>query len=452
MRRSIHFRLLMAATLVLVAFLGLAGIAVERAYHSSSRQALREGLLASVYSLLAAAQEDERGGMRLPEVLPDPRFNRPDSGRVATVTALNGDYRWRSASALGRRLAWPSASLEPGRPVYGRLKDAEGHRYALIQFAIVWELDGGERRYLISVAEDMAGFDAEQSAFRRTLWLWLAGVALVLLLAQGVVLRWGLRPLRQVANALREVEAGRAERLDGDYPVELRGLTDNINSFIDQSTRRQTRYRHSLDDLAHSLKTPMAVLQGALERQDTGCEELRRTAAEQLARMQAIVGRQLQRAAASGGRVLAKPVAVRPVVERLIASLRKVYHQRRLEVALEVPETGAFRGDQTDLMEILGNLLDNAFKHARRQVRIRAYTKDGGLEVTVEDDGPGIPAEMREAVLQRGTRGDESVAGQGIGLATVREIVSAYNARLVLTDSPLGGTRIVIHWPPARTH
>jgi len=450
MRRSIHFRLLLAATLVLAAFLGLAGIAVEQAYHNSSRQALREGLLASVYSLLAAAQEDEAGGMRLPELLPDPRFNQPASGLLAVVEALNGEYRWRSASALGTSLEWPHISAEPGRPLYGEVPDADGRRHALIQFAIVWELDGGEWNYLISVAEDLAGFEAEQAAFRRTLWLWLAGVALLLLLAQGAVLRWGLRPLRQVAGALRDVEAGRAERLGGDYPAELQGLTENINSFIEQSARRQARYRNSLDDLAHSLKTPMAVLQGALDAQgDEDCVSLRQTAAEQMARMQAIVGRQLQRAAASGGRVLARPVEVRPVAERLIASLRKVYRDHELDIDLTLSKDAAFRGDPTDLMEILGNLLDNAFKHARHRLALSVRQEKGVLRLEIDDDGPGIPAEIRDEVLQRGMRGDESVAGQGIGFAAAEEIISAYGGRLDLDDSPLGGARVVVSFPMA---
>jgi len=192
------------------------------------------------------------------------------------------------------------------------------------------------------------------------------------------------------------------------------------------------------------------VVRGALE-ESTPPAALRAAVAEQVERMRQIVDYQLQRAATSGRTTLAKPVALRPTVQRLTVSLDKVYADRGIQCEIVIDDAVGFAGDQGDLMEALGNVLDNAYKWARGRVYVSASRDTAaGLVVKVEDDGPGVPAAQRTAVLQRGVRADEAVSGQGIGLAVVQDILRAYGGSLELeTSERLGGARVVMHLPDA---
>jgi len=314
--------------------------------------------------------------------------------------------------------------------------------YALA-FGVAWEDDAGtEALYTFTVAEDTAVFQAEIDSFRSTLWRWLGSMAVVLLLAQGFILRWGLRPLRTVSADLQQIEKGRTDRLDGHYPRELTGLTSSLNSLIEHSKVVQTRYRNSLDDLAHSLKTPLAILQSSCVDNNAASDASHALVSEQVERMDEIINHQLQRAAVSGRSTLAKPVPVNKVVERLRRSLDKVYREKQVAVELELDPSATFTGDEADLTEILGNLLENAYKYCRSKVRVSVRTDQhpDGIEISIEDDGPGIAPEQVDAVLQRGTRMDESVPGQGIGLSMANEIITVYGGQLAFAASPIGGT------------
>lgn len=286
----------------------------------------------------------------------------------------------------------------------------------------------------------------EIAGFRRTLWIWLSGATLVLLAVQGMVLRWGLSPLRQVAAALQRIESGDEDRLKGDYPPELRGLTRNLNALLDRTRASQERYRNSLADLAHSLKTPLAILRGAAA--EGRAEALRPAVDEQVGRMDEIVRHQLQRAAASGRSTLIRSVPVTPVVEKVLRAMDKVYRDKAVESRTELDGDARFFGDEADLLEILGNLLDNAYKYCRGRVLVAAGPAESegpgrpDLELRVEDDGPGIPGEQVSIVLQRGRRADQRKEGHGIGLSVVDEIVRLYEGRLSIGRSEMGGVSI----------
>jgi len=264
----------------------------------------------------------------------------------------------------------------------------------------------------------------------------------VLLIAQGVILRWGLRPLRTVTADLQQIEKGRADRLDGHYPRELTGLTSSLNSLIAHSKTVQTRYRNSLDDLAHSLKTPLAILQSSCVDNNDAADASHALVSEQVDRMDEIISHQLQRAAVSGRTTLAKPVPVGRVVERLVRSLDKVYRDKQVTVELELDPSATFTGDEADLTEILGNLLENAYKYCQSKVRVSVGTDEhpDDVEISIEDNGPGIALEQVDTVLQRGTRMDESIPGQGLGLSMANEIITVYGGQLTFAASPLGGT------------
>ena len=444
---SLHSRLLLAASLVLAGFLGATGLALDKAFRVSAEAALQDRLQSHVYALLAAADEDIEGHMIPAEELPEPRFSKPDSGLYAIISNHAGESLWHSSSLTGRNFDL-NEQQKPGERSFNRLTRSGMQLYALA-FGVAWEdYAGTESLYTFTVAEETTVFQAEIDSFRSTLWRWLGGMALVLLFAQGIILRWGLRPLRTVTNDLQQIEQGRSDRLDGHYPKELTGLTSSLNSLIEHSKAVQIRYRNSLDDLAHSLKTPLAILQSSDPNDSNDPADSHSMVREQVERMDEIISHQLQRAAVSGRTTLAKPVAVDRVMERLVRSLDKVYREKQVAVDLELDPSATFTGDEADLTEILGNLLENAYKYCHHAVRVSVSKAqhDDGVEISIEDDGPGIAAEQVDTLLQRGKRMDESIPGQGIGLSMANEIISVYGGQLVFAASPLGGTLLRVHF------
>jgi two-component system sensor histidine kinase PhoQ len=454
---SLQARSLAAAGIALAAFLGLAFVALDRAFYQAAESALRERLQGYVYTYLGSS-DTTRGGMLIPpEVGPDPRFDRPL--RTGLYAAIDGDrivgttgHQWRSASAQNRDLPFDEELPRGVARFQGPVHTAEGDLYVLSQ-GFDWSAGGQHELHLtVHIAEDTTALNAQIDVYRRTLTTWLGGLGVLLLLLLLGVLRWSLAPLRKVAGDLQRVERGEQERLPPEYPLELAGLTSNINNFIDAERERLSRYRNVLSDLAHSLKTPLAVVRSQLEA-DADAENLRWTVLEQVGRMDEIVAYQLSRAATSGHKTFAAPLPIEPYAEEIVRSLEKVYAAKSVLCEFDIDPRARFHGDQGDLMELLGNLLENAFKWARRRVLLGARaTPPGrenrpGLELVIEDDGPGIPPDRVEQLLQRGARGDERVQGHGIGLAIVQDILHAYHGELDVTRAELGGARFRIRFP-----
>lgn len=443
---SLQTRLVGAGTLVLAAFLGLTGLALDRAFRDSVETATVEKLKGQVYGLLGAADVDDLGRLRLPESLPDPRLSEPDSGLYAQVQGELGNYSWLSPSMVGRK---PGLVTQPPPGEWQFQKTDAPDEMFNLSFGVLWEdNDGIEHAYTLMVSQSTDSLHSQVESFRFTMFLWLSGSALILLLAQVVVLRWGLNPLRQVASDLKHIEAGDADALEGEYPQELLGLTQNINSMIDHGRASQERYRNSLGDLAHSLKTPLAVLQGAMESRNDN--SLREAVREQLPRMDEIVRYQLQRASASGRSDVTRAQQVAPVVSKIINTLQKVYRDKDVICTQEIDDQARFYGDQGDLMEFLGNLLENAFKYCRGSVAVQVEvgTAETGvrspLYIMIGDDGAGIPESEWKRVLGRGERQDQKQQGQGIGLSVADDIIRLYGGELEIGHSRLGGTEIKI--------
>lgn len=439
--RSLQARILLGATFVLVLFLLLTHLALDQAFHDAARTAREERLLGQIYLLMAAAEFENRRVV-LPQDLVEPRLNLPASGLYARVFDATGETVWASSSAIdATRPPFPVA-LSPGARRAAIQRDEAGQGYLTQGFAVLWAV-GDQREVLtFAVAEDLSAFEEELGRFRASLATWLGAMALLLLAALLAAMRWGLRPLRRVAAEVAAIESGAQADLRGTYPRELHSLTDNLNALLTHQGAQQRRLDHALGDLAHSLKTPLAVLRASVE-ETAMAGEARALMTEQLGRMDHLVDYQLQRARSGAGAAagLAPPVAIRPVVDRLVAALMKVHRDKALEVSIDCDDRLSFRGPEGDLMEVVGNLLDNACKWCVRRVRIRVVG-EGGLAIRVEDDGPGIPSGRREALLERGARADELAPGHGIGLAVVRELCLAYGGRLGIEDSPLGGALI----------
>jgi two-component system sensor histidine kinase PhoQ len=445
---SLTARLLLASSAVLTGFLGVTGLVLDNAFRDSAETALRDRLQGHVYALLAASDQDARGVLQLPAELPDPRFSQIDSGLYAEVLDARGQSLWRGRSLLGVTLP-PTPRPAVGERRFERVTSDRGAPLFSLSFTVSWESGAhGAPRYTYRVSENLASFNAQMNRFRRSLWGWLGAAALLLLGVQGVILRWSLAPLRRAAEDVRAIEAGLAERLHGEYPRELRALTDNLNGLLDSAGAHLQRYRDSLGNLAHSLKTPLAVLRAAVDG-ERDAVALRALAREQLETMTRLIEHQLQRAATVGRRALAAPVAVRPIAEQIVAALSKVYADRKLNIEVDADPQAEFSGDSGDLTEMLGNLLDNACKWGRARVRLRAVRQAAGaLELIIDDDGPGIPEAQRRAVLERGVRTDSAVPGHGLGLDMVRETVRLHQGELHLETGEWGGLRVVLRFAP----
>jgi len=441
--RSLHARLALAAGLVLAVFVLLTGLALDRAFHDSVRAAHEEHLLGQIYLLLTAADpDDDDRELKVPEALPEARLNRAGSGLYGEIRDDQGRIVWRSASAVG--VSPPFANgLRPGQKRFERRVDPDGTPYFVQSYGVSWVIDGKLRTFTFAVAEDLAEFTREINHFRGSLAAWLGGMALLLCGVLAATLHWGLRPLRAVRREIDRVQAGDRERVVGTYPAELQGLTGSVNALLGHERAQRTRLRNALADLAHSLKTPLAVMRGAIGDGRVDAAVARELDAE-LAQMDRIVHHQLQRAIAGSSTGLGTRLAVLPLAEKLKASLEKLHRDKAMAIALDIAPDLHFRGAEGDLMEVLGNLLDNACKWCRKDVRVAARRNASALELTVEDDGPGMDPELAEQLMERGVRADESVPGHGIGLAMVRDIAVAYAGRVAVARSQLGGAAIVV--------
>lgn len=448
---SIAFRLTIASSLALVAFLGVAAWALDRAFERSAVEAIQLRLLGYFYSLVQESDVNVKGKLLLPELLPDPKLERVGSGLYAGIKGDN--FRWLSPSAeLGRELPFDS-DLQPGSFSFGGPVETSFGNVYIYSRGVSFG-DSGEYKFTYFIGEHENSLIRQKQAFRETMLRYLGGLGLGLLLIQGLLLRWSLNPLRHVAKELADVERGNSEQLKGPYPSELEGLTSNLNRVISTERDNLKRYRNTLGDLAHSLKTPLAVMRGMLDA-DPDRETLVQGTEEQIQRMNEIVAYQLARAAAGGHKTFAVPLPLEKHAEEIVRSLEKVYAAKGVLCEFELDPNARFHGELGDLMEVLGNLLDNAFKWAGHRVVLTTRSVSGnkarrpGLEICVEDDGPGIPPERIADMLKRGVRGDERVQGHGIGLSTVSNVVDSYQGQLHVDASPeLGGARFSAVFPP----
>jgi two-component system sensor histidine kinase PhoQ len=363
---------------------------------------------------------------------------------------------WRSISLTGTQLELTSIKLKSGESRFGQLHQADGSTVLAYSMGIQWEFNNRRTRsFVYSVAENLEPYYANLQRFRGRLFWWFGLLMALLLGALAILLRRLLAPLRQVEHEIEAIETGELTELGGGYPRELLGITTNLNALLRSERERLARYRNTLGNLAHSFKTPLAVMRNLLAAPAAKSLTVAAQLDEQVGRMDDIVKYQLKRAAASGGTGLGSaPVDVRGALEALRGALLKVYFDKGIQCELQVAEGCLFYGDREDLTEIGGNLLDNAFKWAHSKVRLSAQrlssptARREGLSLTVEDDGPGIPEAERDRVLDRGARLDERVSGQGIGLSVVRELAQLNGGAIAIAQSTLGGAQIEVRLPP----
>ena len=268
---------------------------------------------------------------------------------------------------------------------------------------------------------------------------------------QLVILRWGLKPIASVIDDLFAVQQGETENLDGRYPKELSLMTDSINQLIQHQAKQRQRYRETLANLAHSIKNPVAIISSSLDsvKNEAKQKNLPEQAwiheiDEQNQRINQIVSYQLNRAVGGSAAPFNKAIPIKPICEKIVSALKKVYADKSVLVSINIEQDARFRGEEGDLMELLGNLIDNAFKYGQQKIGIFAKGNSSNLYLSIEDDGPGMTAKQKMQLVRRGERADTTIPGQGIGLAVVSDISASYGGKLILEDSKLGGLKVLL--------
>ena len=444
---SLSRRLLFSVSVPLALFFGVMMYLLDSGARTESDRTLHELLDSQMVSLVAAAEPAPGGGFAPPAQDMDPRLTRPRSGLFAQIRSIK--HQWRSPSTAGTTLDF-GPLLAQGERSYSYT--VVGHdRVAIESRGLQFEDDAQNTRSLtFSVAVSLTPYEEQLWRFRQKMLGSFSGLFLLLLLVLAALLRWVLAPVRRLEREIHEVEEGRSEVLGDGYPRELSGVATNLNTLLVGERKRVARYRDTLGNLAHGLKTPLAVMQTTLSNESPASAA---TFGAEIDRMKDIIAHQLKRAAASGGALLGQaPIDVTQVAVDLRAALLKVYASKDLSIELAVERESQFVGDRGDFTELLGNLVDNACKWCRSRVRItvlvdlQAGSRER-LSLAVEDDGPGISEENRARVLQRGVRADESVPGHGLGLAMVHDTVDLYGGTLSIDASELGGARFLLRLP-----
>jgi len=400
-------------------------------------------------ALIAEAEPNTRGELEMPVDLRAPRFGNLGSGLYGALFDDNDAPVWTSRSSLGLNVPY-GRSPESGTPQFSRVQLPDGTPLMSLSLAVQWELNNGDLKpYTFNVAQSLDSFNAQLAIFRRQLFTWFAAVALIMLFSISVVMRGLLKPLRQIEAEISEVEEGQRQSLSDDFPTELTSVARNMNLLIGSERARSERYRNTLDNLAHSLKTPLAAIRTVLGEQKSS--EMTERVEAQIERMNDIVRYQLRKPATLHAESLGLvSVSIDSELARLVEGLAKVYSEKKPEIELDVTAGMLFRGETGDFLEVAGNLLDNACKWCQRQVRLTirplelGAVQSGRMSLTVEDDGPGIPEDAADALLGRGMRLDESAPGHGIGLSIVKDIAASYGGDVKISKSELGGAAITV--------
>jgi len=441
---SLNLRIILSATAVLVIFITLTAATLNNAFIESTKSALQDKLTSQLYVLLAAA-EVENGEITMPSSELDALLGLPSSGVYAYITDASGNTLWQSSSVLGAVLP-PARNLASGKKYFDRTHTNLQEFYTFA-YGINWVTEKKPLKLTFNITTELDSFHRQITEYQNTLWGWLLAMAALLLISQAAILRWGLAPLRKVGVELTNIESGTQQQIEKEYPLEIEQLTNNINHLLQQERDQKTRYRNALGDLAHSLKTPLAVLQSGLEstpNTQSNSSQNKQSLQEQITRMNSIVEYQLQRAATAGSSSSAQALSVKQVLDRMLESLLKVYKEKPVNINVSVGSDITFKGDEGDLMELLGNLLDNAFKWTKNRIDISAERKKNKLHIVIMDDGPGISQDQITTLLQRGKRADQNVSGHGIGLSIVSNIIDAYQGELFIEPGPLGGAKFTI--------
>lgn len=458
---SLKTRLIVSALLLILVLMPLIGFTLNDAFKEQVKSASKNELSAYVYSVLAVA-EFNNGQLLMPELLLENQFNVIQSGLYALIVMPNDNNSDSTNLVLDKmqktgksRIAWQSDSFlgfeapadlphpATGKSEFSEIK-LEKKPYLIYSFTASFEQAPTPSEnaaqlspalpITIHIIKDQVDFQRQVDRFSKQLWSWLLILMALLVIVQMVWLLWTLKPLAKFTKELNDIEQGRTQQLTEIYPTELQAVARQLNALLNTEQSQRKRYRNALSDLAHSLKTPLAVIQSQ--------KELNRASIEQVSIINSIIGHQLKRAQTAAGASWHLGIKVKSVSDKLIRTLHKIYREPQISISQHIDPQAIFKGDEADLTEILGNVLDNACKAAKSQVALTVTANKKVLIITVEDDGKGISPEQHTQIFERGMRADSYQRGHGIGLAIVRDLTDSYNGQLsVSTSDMLGGAK-----------
>jgi len=443
---SLRVRLMIGAAITVSVFMLALFPALQKVFTTALEESIEQRLAADASALISAARIVD-GQLRMPEKLPDEEFDILPARQLGFIYDNQGRLLWRSRSSRNISIDYQPKFDGRGHE-FLRAADSSGKEHYIYDVEVDL-LRGKSAEFSIVTMQPASDYQVMHKSLRQQLYVWLGFALLLLLGFLWLGLGWGIRSLRSLSAELDEVETGKRASLSDEHPRELLRLTRSLNRLLESERQQSERYRHSLDDLAHSLKTPLAVLQGVAEvllKQFTSVEQAR-VLQGQVNRMSQQISYQLQRASLRKSGLLRYQVKLKPLLGSLIDALDKVYLDKGVVVTQNLPEGLRVPVEQGALLELLGNVLENAYRLCVKEVRISAQLTDTECELIVEDDGPGVPKHQRERILKRGERLDTQYPGQGIGTAVVKDIIDSYGGQLFVEESVLGGAQFRIIFP-----
>lgn len=456
-RDSLVRRLVQLAALWILGALLLTGVALNVFFQQSALRRFDAGLSEMVDALYAGTNVGPGGAIQ-PPLLGDARTERAYSGRYWQVAKVAADGRLvdasRSRSLFDAELRLPSSVVarlraDMGKALYYDVPGPAGERERLRSAALMARLPGVDQPVVFMAAEDRSPLDEDAGGFALTTTITLVLLGAGLVLAVLVQVRVGLRPLFEVRKEVARVRRGKAQRVSGEYPEEISPLAHELNALLDHNQEVVERQRTHVGNLAHALKTPISVMLTEAQKQPG---ELAEVVSRQANSMREHVDHHLRRArAAARSQSQGERTAVAPLLEELTLTLERIFRDGGCAIDWDAPDELAFQGERQDLLEIVGNVLENACKWSKSRVRVRAEPQErvDRLLLTVEDDGPGLPEERRAEVMKRGARLDESAPGSGLGLSIVDELARAYGGEVRLDKSVMGGLKVEVTLPRA---
>lgn len=438
MIRSLRVRLMLAAMTLAVLFMLALLPAMQGAFSLALQESIEQRLASDATTLISAARV-QNNQLKMPAQLPDERFNLADARLLGYIFDREGRLVWRSRATRDEHINYLPRYDGQGNE-FARIREDNGQEFFVYDVEVKL-LGGQSAAFSIVTLQPVRDYEVTLAGLRENLYLGFGAALAVLLALLWIGLTWGLQALRRLSQELDEIESDARDSLSTEHPRELLRLTGSLNRLLHSEREQRSRYRDSLDDLAHSLKTPLAVLQGVSEdlAQRPADREQAWVLQSQIERMSQQIGYQLQRASLRKSGLVRHQVSLRPVLQSLCDTLDKVYRDKRVDVAFDLPQPCLMPIEQGALLEMLGNLLENAYRLCLGRVRVSVHRAGGDIELCIEDDGPGVAPHQRSRILQRGERLDRQHPGQGIGLAVVRDIIESYGASLTLGDSVLGG-------------
>lgn len=438
--KSIQSRLTLWLFISVVVLFTLNWLVTSRFPENFTKEYIATRLEHDAEALVPGISFDAQGFPVLDNDYVAPIYLRPGSGHYYQIHS--NEFSLRSAS-LGNDAFDIKLEEQPHKTLIRTRGPEKQH---LLVWVAHFERDG--HAFSIAIAEELSIQSSQINRFRLHFSVMTLILVALMLYVQRTLVRLSLAPLETMRKACRQLETGEIERLPDDVPVEVGPLVGEINRLVALMQQRLVRSRNAMGNLAHALKTPLAVLRQHTEQHAHKLEgESLDQTRTSLAMIQSIIDRELKRAriagTASGGRIC----HLHKEIPDIIGLLQKVYAGKQLVFELMPGEDQVCFGDREDMLELLGNLLENAAKWAKQKIRI-TVTNQNGLLLSVEDDGPGIDEVMQEAILQRGARLDESTSGHGLGLSIVKEIVDQYGGTLELSRSrTLGGLKARVFLP-----